>query len=159
MKMEKLLKLMWLWPAYLGAGVKVTRVTPDLQSVDVEMKLSFWNRNYLKTHFGGSLYSMTDPFYALMLMENLGRDYIVWDKAASIQFKKPGKGRVRAQFRLNSQQIELIRQKADQLGKYEPEFDITILDDSDSVVAEVHKVLYVRRKDKDRKYKEGRNKE
>ena len=76
------------------------------------MKLRFWNRNYVGTHYGGSLYSMADPFYMLMLMENLGRDYIVWDKAASIRFRKPGKGRVKAEFRLTDAQLDDIREKA-----------------------------------------------
>ena len=79
-----------LWPPILGAGIRV-KWGPGNKAVDVEMKLRFWNRNYVGTHYGGSLYSMTDPFYMLMLMNNLGRDYIVWDKAASIRFRKPGK--------------------------------------------------------------------
>ena len=94
-----------LWPPYLGAGVRVTRLRSDWKEVDVEMKLRFWNSNYVGTHFGGSLYSMVDPFYMLMLIENLGRDYIVWDKSASVRFKKPGKGKVSASFRLSDEQI------------------------------------------------------
>jgi acyl-coenzyme A thioesterase PaaI-like protein len=80
----------------LGAGIRVTRLGPH--AVDVEMKLRRWNRNYVGTHFGGSLYSMTDPFFMLMPIENLGPEYIVWDKAATIRFKKPGRGKVRASF-------------------------------------------------------------
>src|SRR5689334_18498320 len=85
---------------YLGAGVRVTRVSEDFRQVDVEMPLRFYNRNYVGTHFGGSLYSMCDPFYMLMLIHILGPEYIVWDKAAAIRFKKPGKGVVKASFRL-----------------------------------------------------------
>ena len=73
------------------------------------MRLHFWNRNYVGTHYGGSLYSMTDPFYMLMLMENLGRDYIVWDKAATSVSAGQEKERVRAQFRLTSEQLDDIR--------------------------------------------------
>src|SRR5271157_3379702 len=90
-KIQKLM-LRWIniWPPFLGAGIRVR--WRSNRHVDVELKLRAWNRNYVGTHYGGSLYSMTDPFYMLMLMENLGRDYIVWDKAASIRFRKPGKG-------------------------------------------------------------------
>ncbi len=104
-----MLRCINIWPPFLGAGIRVRwRSNRD---VDVEMKLRFFNRNYVGTHYGGSLYSMTDPFYMLMLMENLGRDYIVWDKAASIRFRKPGKGRVRAEFRLIDAQLDEIREK------------------------------------------------
>lgn len=139
-------KLMSFWPPYLGAGVRVTKISSDLTSIEVEMKLRFWNRNYVGTHFGGSLYSMADPFFMLILMENLGRDYIVWDKTATIRFKKPGKGRVRARFQIEREQIEKIRSEADQNPKTEPEFRAFILDEAGDVVAEIHKVLHVRRK-------------
>jgi len=78
-----------IWPPFLVAGIRVR--WHSACCVDVEMKLRPWNRNYVGTHYGGSLYSMTDPFYMLMLMENLGPGYIVWDKAASFRFRKPGK--------------------------------------------------------------------
>src|SRR3954463_10481879 len=94
-----------LYPPLLGAGIRVTRLDRDWRAVDVEMKLRFWNRNYVGTHYGGSLYSMADPFYMLMLIENLGRDYIVWDKAATIRFRRPGRGRMTAEFRLTDAQL------------------------------------------------------
>src|SRR5579872_6373324 len=102
-------RVMNLWPPFLGAGIRVTRLQGDWRAIDVEMKLHFWNSNYVGTHYGGSLYSMADPFYMLMLIENLGRDYIVWDKSSSIRFRKPGKGAVTATFRLSDEQIEEIR--------------------------------------------------
>ena len=140
-------KLMSYWPPYLGAGIRVKRVSPDLREIDVEMKQRFWNTNYVGVHFGGSLYAMADPFFMLILMENLGRDYIVWDKAATIRFKRPGKGRVTARFKLTEEQIQAIRQKADTEAKVEPEFTVQVVDDEGTVIAEVDKVLYVRRKE------------
>jgi Domain of unknown function (DUF4442) len=88
----------------------VKRFQPDWKAIEVEMKLRLWNSNYVGTHYGGSLYSMADPFYMLMLIENLGSDYIVWDKSATIRFKKPGKGKVSAAFRLFDEQLEQIRE-------------------------------------------------
>ena len=141
-------RLRWinLWPPILGAGIKVKRMDPDMRAVDVEMKLTRWNRNYVGTHYGGSLYSMADPFYMLMLMENLGREYIVWDKAATIRFKKPGKGTVRAEFRLTEQQLDDIREKLKHHAKVEPTFAVEIKDAHGAVIAEVEKLLYVRKK-------------
>jgi uncharacterized protein YxjI len=117
-----------------------------MKSIDVEMKLRWWNANYVGTHFGGSLFAMTDAFYMLMLMSNLGRDYMVWDKAATIRYRKPGKSTVRAQFRLTDAQIDEIREKLKTLEKYEPTFKVEVKDEQGTVIAEVEKLLYVRRK-------------
>ncbi len=135
-----------MWPPFLGAGIRVTRMDDDMRTVDVEMKLTKLNRNYVGTHYGGSLYSMADPFYMLMLLANLGREYIVWDKAATIRFKKPGKGTVRAEFRLSEQQIEDVRERLRSATKVEPTFLVEIKDAHGTVVAEVEKLLYVRKK-------------
>jgi hypothetical protein len=134
------------WPPFLGMGIRVMRIAPDMKAVDVEMKLRFWNANYVGTQFGGSLFAMTDPFYMLMLMANLGRDYIVWDKAATIRYRKPGKGTVRAEFRLSDIQIDDIREKLKTQPKYEPVFTVEVKDEAGVVIAEVEKVIYVRRK-------------
>jgi hypothetical protein len=135
-----------LWPPFLGMGIRIRHIAPDMKAVDVEMKLRFWNANYVGTHFGGSLFAMTDPFYMLMLMANLGRDYIVWDKAAGIRYRKPGRGTVRAEFRLSDSQIDDIREKLKTLPKYEPTFLVEVKDESGEVVAVVDKLLHVRKK-------------
>ena len=138
--------LLNLYPPYLGAGVHVRYVSTDFREVVVEMPLRFFNRNYVGTHFGGSLYAMVDPFYMLMLIRNLGPDYIVWDKAASIDFVKPGRGTVRAHFRIDEKIIREIKEKVKDGGKFLPTFTVDITDSEGNVVARVEKVLYVRRK-------------
>ena len=135
------------WPPFVGMGIRIVRVAPDMRAVDVEMKLCWWNANYVGTHFGGSLYAMTDPFYMLMLMANLGRDYIVWDKAASIRYRKPGKGTVRAEFRLSDAQLDDIRDKLKTLPKYELAFTVEVKDEQGEVVAAVEKLIHVRQKE------------
>ncbi len=140
-----MLRAINIWPPFLAAGIQV-KWGADFRSVDVEMRLRFWNRNYVGTHYGGSLYSMTDPFYMLMLMENLGREYIVWDKAATIRFRKPGKGTVRAHFRLSQDQLDDIRDRLTTQEKYEPTFPVEVRDEAGELVAEVEKVIYIRRK-------------
>ncbi len=134
------------WFPFLGAGIRVTRLDDDWKAIDVEMKLRRWNSNYVGTHYGGSLYSMADPFYMLMLIENLGRDYIVWDKAASIRFRKPGKGTVKAGFRLSDEQVEDIMRQLETEDRVQPVFKVEIRDESDEIVAEVDKVLHIRKK-------------
>jgi len=144
-----LLRLMNLYPPFLGAGVRV-RPGADLSSFDVRMKLAFWNRNYVGTQFGGSLYSMCDPFYMLILLEALGPGYLVWDKAATIRFRRPGRGAVRAHFEIPPERIAEIRAAADRDGKVEPVLVARILDEQGELVAEVEKVLSVRRREEPR---------
>ncbi len=146
-KKSTLLKLINFWPPYLGAGIRIKHISDDITSIDVEMKLRRWNRNYVKTQFGGSLYAMTDPFFMLILMQYLGKDYIVWDKAATIRFKKPGLGAVYAHFEISADQLQEIRDAADRSYKVEPTFTVNVIDKEGTVIAEVDKLLYVRRRD------------
>ena len=130
------------WPPLLGAGIKLTRLDKDLREADVEMRLTRWNRNYVGVHFGGSLFAMTDPFYMLMLAANLGEEYVVWDKSASIRYRKPGKGRVRATFRLTEEKLAEIRGVLGADGRYDARFVVEIKDEEGGVVAEVERVIY-----------------
>jgi hypothetical protein len=66
-----------LWPPFLFSGVHVAEIAPDWRYARVELRLRPWNRNYVGTHFGGNLFAMTDPFWMLLLMHCLGRDYYV----------------------------------------------------------------------------------
>src|SRR6266478_9916240 len=141
---DRFLKLMRFYPPYLGAGVSVTRVAKDLSILEVEMKLAHWNRNFVGTQFGGSLYSMCDPFFMLMLMMQLGDGYLVWDKSASIEFLKPGRGKVKARFELPRERVEQIRAETDAKGKINPAFEVTVLDEHGEPVARVQKILSVR---------------
>lgn len=135
------------WAPFRGAGIKVVRVTPNFRCIEVAMPLRRSNKNYVGTHFGGSLYAMADPFYVVMLINNLGRDYIVWDKAASIEFKKPGRSKVTARFEFSEAEIAHIKAAADAQEKYFFERTVDIVDDDGEVVASVVKTLYVRRRD------------
>ena len=135
-----------LYGPYLGAGVRVDYLAEDFRELDVSMGLHWYNRNYVGTHFGGSLYSMVDPFYMLMVMTVLGRDYVVWDKAADIEFVRPGKGRVFAHFQLTDAMIDDIRTNTDGGEKYLPCWPVDIVDGDGNRVAVVNKTLYIRRK-------------
>lgn len=141
-----LLRFLSYWPPFFGAGVRIRRISKDFRAIDVEMVQRWYNTNYVGVHFGGSLYSMTDPFYMLMLMENLGPNYVVWDKSAAIQFKRPGRGKVFAQFRLSAEQIEAIQKAADSEPKTEPTFTVEVRDSQQTLIALVEKRLHVRRK-------------
>ena len=136
---------MGLFPPYFGAGVTVSRPGPGISPIDVRMPLTFFNTNYVGTHFGGSLYSMCDPFYMFILMESLGADYIVWDKSATIDFLKPGIGTVRARFEIAPEVIEKIKQLVAEKRKIDYIFETDVLTEANEPVAHLKKTLYVRR--------------
>jgi acyl-coenzyme A thioesterase PaaI-like protein len=134
-----------LWPPFIGAGIHVLHIAPDFREVKVRMKLRWFNRNYVGTHFGGSLFAMTDPFFMLMMLHCLGRGYSVWDKAAQIDYKAPGRGVVFADFELSHAQIEDVRRRTAGGEKYEPTYSVDVTDADGKVIATVTKTLYIRR--------------
>ncbi|WP_334069992.1 DUF4442 domain-containing protein [Acinetobacter colistiniresistens] len=131
---------------YRGAGINIENIDLDDYHIRVKMPLTRRNRNLVGTHFGGSLYSMVDPFYMLILIHHLGNKYIVWDKSATINFIAPGRNTVYADIQLNAQEITEIKQLAE---NYEPvlrHYTLNIVDEAGTRIAEVEKVLYIRRK-------------
>ena len=135
-----------LWPPFLGAGIRVKHIAPDYREIVVSLKLRWYNRNYVGTHFGGSLAAMTDPFYMLMLIHILGKEYIVWDKTSTIDFIAPGRGTVTARFTLDDDQIAEIERETANGDPYYPEFSVDIVNESGEAIAKVTKRLYVRKK-------------
>jgi len=143
---RQMLFAMRFWPPFLGAGIRIQHVNEDLTEIVVSMKLQERNRNFVGTHYGGNLYSMCDPWYMFMLMWKLGDDYVVWDQAAEIEFTKPGTGTVTATFQIPLDTVEALRNEAESGDKLLPEFRTTINDESGDVVANIRKVVYVRKK-------------
>ncbi|PJZ56890.1 DUF4442 domain-containing protein [Leptospira barantonii] len=145
------------YPPYFGAGIRYKKIGKGFNHFRLSMKLHWWNRNLVGTHFGGSLYSMCDPFYMLMLIENLGDEYIVWDKAATIRFIAPGLGKVYADFEISPEEVERIRNEADEKRKLDAFFQAKVYDEkTGKVVAELDKVVYVRRKERIKKEKNSK---
>jgi acyl-coenzyme A thioesterase PaaI-like protein len=145
MKLKMLKFCINLYPPFLGAGIRVKHIAPDYREVIVSMKLRWYNRNYVGTHFGGSLAAMTDPFYMLMLIHILGKEYTVWDKTSIIDFIAPGRGTVTAHFTLTDEQIAEIKNKTASGDPYYPEFHVDIVNKSGEIVSAVKKKLYVRK--------------
>ena len=146
MKPSTLRHGMNLWPSFLFSGVHVAAIGSDWRSARVELRMRPWNRNYVGTHFGGSLFAMTDPFWMLLVKESLGRDYYVWDQAGTIEFLKPGRGTVHATFELEEAALDAIRAATADGAKYLHWFDTEVIDAAGEVVARVRKQVYARRK-------------
>jgi acyl-coenzyme A thioesterase PaaI-like protein len=139
-------RLFNVYPPLRCAGIRVLAIAPDWRYLRVELRLRWYNRNYVGTHFGGSLFAMTDPFLMIMAIENLGREYTVWDKAAEIEFVSPGRGTVVAEFRLSEAELDAIRAATASGDKHLPWFTVDVRDRQERLVARVRKQLYVRRR-------------
>lgn len=127
---------------YSGANIKIRTI--DRYTVESSMALIETNTNYVGTHFGGSLYSMCDPFFMFLLMENLGKDYIVWDKAAAIEFIKPGTGTVTARFHIPPEEIDQLKAELAQVRKLDRIYICEVKGEAGEVVARMQKTLYIR---------------
>ncbi|WP_288833094.1 DUF4442 domain-containing protein [uncultured Corynebacterium sp.] len=139
-------RFMFLWPPFLGAGIRVKEFADDGSKVVVKHKLTKLNQNAVGAAFGGTIMAMTDPFFMLASMARLGKDYIVWDVAGETRFVKPGKGTITATMLIPDETYELIREKTAGGEKYLHWFDTDVIDEEGEVVAHVRRQVYYRRK-------------
>ena len=135
-----------LWSPFRATGIRVKRIAPDYREIDVELSLKWHNRNYFGTHFGGSLYAMTDPFYTLMLTHVLGPDYFVSHKGGAIDYLIATKEKVHARFALDEAIIADIKAHTTGGEKYLPQLPVEVKNAAGEVVARVVHTLYVRKK-------------
>lgn len=135
-----------LWPPFIGAGIKVEHIGKDYKTARVRLRMGVANRNIVGVHFGGSLFAMTDPFFMILVQNQLGKGYVVWDQSAKIDFLKPGKGTVRAEFEITDAEVEEIISAAANGQKVLRDFSVEVKDAGGDVVARVVKTLYVRKK-------------
>ncbi len=149
---ESLRTRLWRWgfnffPAYRGTGGRVTYIAGDWREVRVKLPLHWRTRNYVGTTFGGSLYGTVDPFYMIMLIKLLGPDYIVWDKAAAIRFRKPGRGTLYARFLIAEEELTAIRAALTTRPSVDRSYRVELADAAGVVHATVEKTVYVRRRE------------
>ena len=135
-----------LFPAYRGSGARVTYVASDFRETRVRLPLTWRSRNAVGTIFGGSMYAAVDPLYMIMLMKVLGREFVVWDKAASIRFRKPGKSTLYATFRLDDAELDAIRAATATGASVDRTYNVELIDAEGVVHASVEKVIYIKRK-------------
>lgn len=134
-----------LWPPFLFTGIHIDEISEDFRLVRVRLRRTRLTTNYVGTAFGGSLFAMTDPFWMIMMLRNLGPGYVVWDKAGEIEFVAPGRTAVTAEFRLDPQDVAQVRAAADAGEKVLRWFTVDVVGTDGAVVARVRKQLYVRR--------------
>lgn len=132
---------------FFGTGGKVVFLSDDWTHVIVELKLGIWSRNFIGTIFGGSQFAAADPFHMVPLIHILGSEFVVWDKSGNIVFKKPGKGKLRAEFRFTPDEIESIKTKARHDGSYLLTKSVPWIDEQGDTVSVVEKTLYVATKE------------
>lgn len=134
------------WPCYRGTGARVTFIASDWREVRIRLPLSWRTRNYVGTIFGGSLYGAVDPFYMIMLMKNLGPDYVVWDKSATVRFRRPGRSTLTATFRLDEGELAEIRGLLANLPKVDRTYTVELADRAGTVHALIEKVVHIARR-------------
>ena len=139
--------LMNLAPCIRASGGRVVALSNDFKHLRVRLKLSWLTRNLVGTIYGGSLYSSIDPFYMLLLMRILGPEYVVWDKSATIRFKRPARDTLYADFRFDDQTLANIREQVARDGESTFTWTVALEDASGTVYADCDKVLYVAKKD------------
>jgi len=135
-----------LFPAYRGTGARITYIGADFREVRIKLPLSWRTRNYVGTIFGGSMYGAVDPIYMIMLIKNLGDGYVVWDKAATIRFRKPGRDTLYARFRLSGDELAEIRRELEAAETIDRVYGVELVDDGGVVHAEVEKTIHIRRR-------------
>lgn len=135
-----------LFPAYVGTGAWVQYIADDFREIRLKLPLSWRTRNYVGTIFGGSIYASIDPFYMIMLLKNLGKDYVVWDKAASIRFKKPGRETLYAHFNVTEEDLAEIRQTLETEKKLDKIYSVELVNKEGVVHAAIEKTIYVAKK-------------
>jgi len=140
-------RMLNIWPPFLFSGISVLEVSKDFRYAKVRLKKKVLTSNYVGTLFGGSLFAMTDPFYMVMVLKNLGKNYVVWDKRSEIEYVSPGKTAVFAEFQLRQEDIEEIKREVATSGKYLKWFEVDIKAADGTVVAIVKKQIYIRNKD------------
>ena len=134
-----------LWPCYWGTGGTITFISGDWRDATVSLKLNLRTRNYVGTIFGGSIYGAVDPIYMVLLMNILGPGYIVWDKAASIRFLKPGRGTLEARFHISDEETAAIRELAAREKSVDRVYAVEFRDRDGVVCASIEKTVYIRR--------------
>lgn len=135
-----------LWPPFLFTGIKIQHASPDFRHLKIKLKLRFWNANYVGTQYGGSIFSMADPFYMLMLIRNLGKEYTVWDKSAHIAYLKPGKTDLFAEFNLTEDDLSGIKKILETQKSLLWNRRVEIKDANGIIIAEIEKEIYIRNK-------------
>lgn len=137
-------RLINLWPPFLFTGVHVVEIDPEYRSARVRLRLGLLNRNYVGTHFGGSLFAMADPFWMLLMMHRLGAEYIVWDRAASIDFVAAVREPVYASFTLSNDSVIEVRHLCQEGTSVTRWFETDIVTANGKVVARIRKQLHIR---------------
>ncbi len=137
-----------LVPVYRGTGGRVTYIASDFREVHVRVPLNWRTRNYVGTIFGGSMFAAVDPFYMIMLMKNLGDGYVVWDKSARIEFRKPGRSALTAVFEIDEAELDAIRVALQGAPRVERSYPIELRDREGVLCAVVTKSIHIRRKQK-----------
>jgi acyl-coenzyme A thioesterase PaaI-like protein len=147
MKLKRWKLFLWnFWPPFFFTGIKIQSLAQDFRHASTQLKLRWWNANYVGTQFGGSIFAMSDAMHMVMLINILGDEYVVWDKSATIRYLKPGRTTLTAEFQISDEDLRLIRENVEALGKYDWVKRVEIKDSDHNVIAEVDRTVHIRKR-------------
>lgn len=132
-----------LSPMYRRTGGRLVEVSDDLKYVKVKLALSYKTKNYVGTIYGGHMYSCVDGIYMVQLMNILGKKYVVWDKSASIRFRRPGNKTLFAEFSITNELLDQIKNEISQHQEKDFNLTVNLCDIEGNVYAEIEKVIYI----------------
>jgi acyl-coenzyme A thioesterase PaaI-like protein len=138
----------YIFACYRGTGARPKYIAEDWSEVRLDLPLSWRTRNYVGTIFGGSMYGAVDPIYMIMLIRRLGPEFVVWDKAASIRFRRPGRATLQARFVVSDEELAAIRAALETQSSVDRVYTIDLTDSSGTVCATIEKVLYIRKQER-----------
>jgi acyl-coenzyme A thioesterase PaaI-like protein len=134
------------FPVYRRTGARITYISGDWCEVHIKLPLNWKTRNYVGTIFGGSMYAAVDPLYMVMFIKLLGPEYIVWDKAASIKFKQPGRSTLHAKFKIEKAELNYIRKTLKVQSNLDRTYQIELIDKDGAICAMVEKIIHFKKK-------------
>jgi len=137
-----------LFPAFRRTGGRVSYLSAELREIHIKLPLNWKTRNYVGTIYGGCMYGVVDGILMVMFINLLGREYIVWDKSGSIRYRRPGRSTLTAKFLISDEELASIRERLNEIEKFDREYHIELVDANGDVCAEIVKELHFRRKGK-----------
>jgi|SRR6185437_5916809 len=135
------------FPCYRRGGGRIIFCSSDMQEIHVKVSLNWQTRNYVGSVFGGALYSAIDPIYMLQLLWILGKEYVIWDKSASMKFIRPVKSTVYAKFEINNELIDTIKTEVANNGRYIIDLPVTLQGKDGTVYFTASKQIYIASKE------------
>lgn len=146
-----------LSPMYRRSTGRIVHVSEDLLNITIKLPITYKNRNYVNSIFGGSMFSAVDPIPMVQLINLLGTDFVVWDKSAEVFFKRPAKENLYANFTYTLEELDEIRNHVANNNEMEILKTTSLINQDQTIVyCRVEKTIYIADKNYFKKKRENK---